>query len=78
MIEQPGLLSITLYAADWSAGSKYEHKRSKTLLKVKTFYDEDLLCGCSEIGGFYKKVNVIRRYCKPLRCLQRHADILEF
>ena len=42
MIEQPGPLLITLYAADWSAGSKYEHKRSKTLLKVKTFYDEDL------------------------------------
>ena len=23
------------------AGSKYERRRSKTLLKVKTFYDED-------------------------------------
>jgi len=42
MIEQAGPVSKRLYAADWSAGSKYEHKRSKTLLKVKTFYDEDL------------------------------------
>ena len=33
---------MSLCAANWSAGSKYEHKRSKTLLKVKTFYDEDL------------------------------------
>eukprot|EP00434_Breviolum_minutum_P014224 symbB.v1.2.012543.t1/scaffold819.1/size162441/14 len=26
-----------------SPGSKYEHKRSKTLLKVKTFYDEEAI-----------------------------------
>lgn len=42
MFEQLTPTSMSLCAANWSAGSKYEHKRSKTLLKVKTFYDEDL------------------------------------
>jgi hypothetical protein len=34
-----GLTLVTMLCC--VAGSKYERRRSKTLLKVKTFYDED-------------------------------------
>ena len=47
----------SLCAANWSAGSKYEHKRSKTLLKVKTFYDEDLYAVVLKEVTFIKGVN---------------------